>query len=263
MKNLFSLFAIFGLLLGLNAVPLPASALTAVSELRSGDLIRGETHTAVYYLGEDGFRYVFPSSTVYFSWYANFDTVQWISDVDLSTIQIGGNVTYKPGSTLGKIDTDPKTYAIDEGGVLRWVTSEAVASSLYGSNWNTKVVDIPDAFFSNYDRGSDIEEANDYNVQQVLAKVASINDDKDLKAPYIVFISDNEYSQTDIMISPDRPVKFVNNGSDVHTATADDLSWGTGSLYTGDHFTRYFRTPGEYDFFCSYHPEMTGTITVE
>src|SRR5690349_3043752 len=67
------------------------------SSVNSGDLVRGQTYSAVYYIGADGLRYVFPNQKTYDTWYSNFNTVKFISDADLAKIQIGGNVTYKPG----------------------------------------------------------------------------------------------------------------------------------------------------------------------
>jgi plastocyanin len=60
-----------------------------------------------------------------------------------------------------------------------------------------------------------------------------------------------------------RAVKFTNTGSSKHTATAEDLSWGSGTLNAGDSFIRYFNEEGEFDFFCSYHSSEIGTITVD
>lgn len=262
--NMFlALFAVISLILTLNFLPLPADAETIVpvSEINSGDLIRGETHSAVYYMGKDGFRYVFPQDTIYFTWYENFDGVRWINDVDLGTIQIGGNVTYKPGAWLVKINTDPKTYAVDENATLRWVNSEAVAIDLYGGDWNTKVKDVPDAFWSNYNFGSDIEEADDYDVDLVKVNIASINEDKELQTAYIINITDNTFNGTTFNVEAGRAVRFVNNGSNNHTATADDLSWGTGTLTPGGgHFSRYFDEAGSFDFFCSYHPDTMQAV---
>lgn len=57
-------------------------------------------------------------------------------------------------------------------------------------------------------------------------------------------------------------VAVVNNDGVPHTWTSEDdvfnLSLGGGAQGT---FT--FDEPGEYAFFCSIHPSMTGTITVE
>lgn len=258
--------AIASMVLALNFIPGPAeAALVPVSQIKSGDLIRGESLPAVYYMGKDGFRYVFPQDTVYFTWYENFDTVKWISDADLGTIQIGGNVRYRPGAWLVKINTDPKTYAVDEGGTLRWVTTEEAAVGLYGSDWNTKVKDVPDAFWSNYQIGDIIESADDFNPAEVMADIDTVNENKGLESPFVVNITDNQYSQTTYTVEAGTAIKFVNSGANKHTATADDLSWGSGTISpNGGHFSRYFKEPGTYEFFCSYHPDtMTATIIVE
>jgi plastocyanin len=266
LKKLLSVLSIAAIVVSINGVPKPASAaLVALDDLESGNLIRGETFAAVYYYGEDGFRYTFPNDKTYFTWYENFDDVKWISDADLGKIQIGGNVTYKPGVKMIKINSDPKTYAVDKGGTIRWVTSEEVAIALYGTDWNTKIDDVPDGFFPNYTTGADIESADDFDPAAAEADVEDINDDKDLQAPYVVSITDNSYNMDAVVtIEAGTAVKFVNNGSNKHTATGDDLTWGTGTLNAGDTFTRYFDEVGEFEFFCSYHPTMmTATFVVE
>lgn len=110
----------------------------------------------MYYCGNDGKRYVFPNDKVYFTWYPNFSGVVTISDQTLGSITIGGNVTYKPGSRLIKVNTDQKVYAVGAGGTLRWVETEAIAAALYGSQWKFQVVDIADSFFVNYKTGTSI-----------------------------------------------------------------------------------------------------------
>ncbi len=264
-RKLLSLFSIAAVMFTLNGLPMRASAqtLVALDDIDSGDLVRGESFSAVYYYGADGFRYTFPNSATYFTWYDDFDDVKWISDTDLGKIQIGGNATYKPGVRMIKINSDPKTYAVDESGTIRWVTSEEVAIALYGSSWNTMIDDVPDAYFPNYDRGDDIESADDFDPDAAEASADDINEDKDLKAPYIVTMSDNAYSETVIEMKAGRAVRFENDGNNKHTATAEDLSWGTGTIQSGNSFTRYFDEAGEYDFFCSYHSSMTSTIVVE
>ncbi len=235
----------------------------AVTTIESGDLIRGQSFTAVYYMGEDGFRYVFPNDKAYFTWYTDFNDVKFISDAELAKIQIGGNVTYKPGVKMVKINTDPKTYAIAAGGTLRHVSSEAVAIALYGSNWNTKIDDIADGFFTNYVIGDPINSASEYNPSVVSSNVSDINDDKSLMAPAEISITDDGYSPVDVTIEPGQGVRFTNTGSEDHTATADDLSWGTGTLHSGDSFIREFAEVDTYTFFDSYNSANTGAIYVE
>lgn len=147
-----------------------------------GTLIKSTSHKAVYYLAEDGKRYVFPNEKVYLSWFGDFSEVQDITDEQLYATPIGGNVTYKPGAKLVKITTDPKVYAIDKGGVLRWIVSEALAEELYGADWNKQIDDVPDAFFVNYTVGEPVTSATDFNLGQVVSSVRSISDNKGIGA---------------------------------------------------------------------------------
>ena len=248
---------------GLSPTASLAQTTTAISSLQAGDLIRGQNFSAVYYYGADGFRYVFPNDKTYFTWYSNFDSVKWLTDADLGKIQIGGNVTYKPGVKMIKINSDPKTYAIGEGGALRWVSTESAAIALYGSDWNKKIDDVPDAFFSNYSRGEDIEVASDFNPANETASATTINHDKELQYAALILIQNNAYSFPTLTIKTGRAIRFENKDATKHTATADDLSWGTGTLNQGDTFSRYFNTPGTYTYFCSYHTNEQGTIVVE
>ena len=176
-QKIFAFFVATGAWVALMVCPLAAQA----AGCTSGQLIQGSGH-AVYYCGADGKRYVFASVKVYNTWYSDFSTVTKISDASLGAIPIGGNVTYKPGSRLVKITSDPRVYAVDAGGVLHAISSEAVATQLYGSAWNKSVDDIPDAFFVNYRLGSDITDASQYALSAVAAAASSINVDKGLTA---------------------------------------------------------------------------------
>lgn len=125
-------------------------------------VVKGSGPT-LYWEGLDQKRYVFPTSKTYLSWYSDFSQVITFSDDVLSTIPLGGNVTYRPGTRLVKITTDPKVYAVSRYGTLRWVTSESLAASLYGQHWAQLVDDIPDVFFVNYTIGAPIATQNVFN----------------------------------------------------------------------------------------------------
>ena len=125
----------------------------------SGALVKTANLDAVYYCGADGKRYVFPSAQTYLSWYDNFSKVETITELQLSNLPIGGNVTYRPGKRMIKIQTDPKTYVVDKGGVLRWVTTPEIAESMYGNKWSEFIDDISPAFFVNYKIGEPITAA--------------------------------------------------------------------------------------------------------
>ena len=116
----------------------------------AGDLIKMDGLSSVYYLGADGKRYVFPNTETYMSWYSDFSGVVTIPASELQSYPLGGNVTMRPGTKLVKITTDPTVYAVEPNGTLRSIVSEANAIALYGTNWNKRIVDVPDAFFTNY-----------------------------------------------------------------------------------------------------------------
>lgn len=153
----------------------PAQAAT----ISSGDLIKA-SGPSVYYFGADNKRYVFPNEKTYQTWYSDFSGVQTITDSELATIMIGGNVTYRPGVKLVKVTTDPKVYAVARGGSLRWVPDEASARTLYGNNWAQNVEDLPDAFFVNYRVGEQISVANTFSPSSERDTSININTDKSL-----------------------------------------------------------------------------------
>lgn len=156
-KKLFSSFVALATIawsVGAGALMLPSTA----HAIGKGMLVKA-SGPAVYYKAVNGQRYVFPNEKTYFSWYRDFSGVVTISDAELAAIPIGGNVTIRPGTKLVKITTDPKVYAVSPGGMLHWIESEALANTLYGSAWASRVVDVPDSFFVNYTIGSSISTA--------------------------------------------------------------------------------------------------------
>lgn len=121
--------------------------------LAVGDVFRGETDPAVYVLRSDGTRSVFPDSEVYFSYFNGFDNVISIKDNQLRKLQLGERMKMRPGTWLVKIQSDPKTYAVEEGSVLRHVPDEETAEFLYGPTWNQQIKDVNVAFFKDYQIG--------------------------------------------------------------------------------------------------------------
>lgn len=130
---------------------------------------------AVYYIGTLGKRHAFPNSRVFFTWYANFDSVTEVTPQELSAYPLGKNVTYRPGARMVKFETLNKVYAVTRNGELRWVKTEPVAIALYGANWNTKIDDISDVFFTNYSFGPDIDTAASYSPELELANNATFD----------------------------------------------------------------------------------------
>lgn len=258
----FSQFCASVMLAALAVAVVPPGNAHATVIAQSGDLIRGQTFPAVYYVGADGFRYVFPNSATYFTWYSDFSTVRTITDAELATLQIGGNVTYKPGVRMVKINSTPQTYAVERNGLLRHVSSENVAIALYGANWNRMIDDVPDGFFGNYTIGNPITAASQYSPEQWRSSVASINADMSLSAPAMVSVTGSGYSPASVTIQAGQSVRFTNNDDVRHSFTSEDLSWGSGTLQPGDSFIRTFDEEGTYGFFDSYDATNSGAVFV-
>ena len=58
-------------------------------------------------------------------------------------------------------------------------------------------------------------------------------------------------------------VIWYNNDSVIHTVTARDNSFDSGSLLEGDTFSHTFEEKGIFEYYCIPHPYMTGEVTVE
>ena len=153
MKKLRNFFVVSVMTLSVIAMS-GLTAPTASAAASAGDLIKMEGLSSVYYLGDDGKRYVFPNEATYFSWFADFSGVVTIPAAELQSYPLGGNVVIRPGTVLVKITTDPSVYAVEPNGVLRKIQTEAQAASLYGTNWNKRIVDLADSFFTNYTIGT-------------------------------------------------------------------------------------------------------------
>jgi len=138
--------------LSMSAVVAPSASASA----SAGDLIKMDGLSSVYYLGDDGKRYVFPNEATYFSWYSDWSGVVTVPASELQTYAIGGNVVMRAGTKLVKITTDPSVYAVETNGTLRKISSEAQATALYGTSWSQRVIDVPDAFFFNYTIGAEL-----------------------------------------------------------------------------------------------------------
>jgi hypothetical protein len=130
---------------------------------------------AVYFYATDGKRHAFPNEKVYFTWFTDFSSVKEVSFEFLSSLTLGKNVTYHPGTKLVKFQTVPTVFAVEAKGVLRALATEEVAASLYGSDWNKKVDDISDVFFGNYTFGTKIETTSDYSVMGASGSVTGLD----------------------------------------------------------------------------------------
>jgi plastocyanin len=66
-----------------------------------------------------------------------------------------------------------------------------------------------------------------------------------------------------IVVKAGTKVTWINEDDIPHTVMSSGKLFKSKTLDTSDAFTFTFTTPGDYAYFCSLHPHMTGTIVVE
>ncbi|HYY89161.1 MAG TPA: cytochrome P460 family protein [Chloroflexota bacterium] len=75
-------------------------------------------------------------------------------------------------------------------------------------------------------------------------------------------IQQYSFLPAEVTVRAGTTVTWSNEDEAVHTVTAVDKSWDSGRLPIGGTFSQTFTDAGEYDFFCTIHPTMKGTISV-
>ena len=123
--------------------------------------LEGVEGAAVYYIGSDDKKYVFPEGKTYATWYENFDDVVRVDVAELDMYEDGGAMPYRAGTKLITHMNTAKIYAVDASGNRRWIPSSEVAVSLYGDSWTSLVQDvIPGYFSSTYTAGDDLSDTH-------------------------------------------------------------------------------------------------------
>ena len=77
-----------------------------------------------------------------------------------------------------------------------------------------------------------------------------------------VAVVDFAYRPATLTVTAGASITWVNQGVAPHTVTARDGSFDSGLFGSGRQYTRTFPTPGTFPYFCTLHPEMTGTVRV-
>ncbi len=71
------------------------------------------------------------------------------------------------------------------------------------------------------------------------------------------------FSHVDFTVAVGETVRWTNVDGTAHTTTGRDGDWDSGSMRDGSRFGHTFAAAGTFEYFCTIHPQMMGTITVE
>lgn len=77
-----------------------------------------------------------------------------------------------------------------------------------------------------------------------------------------VDMEDFDFSPAAVTIQAGGKITWKNMGQTPHTATASDGSFDTGTVDPGKLKAETFKEPGTFDYTCTIHPQMHGTIEV-
>jgi plastocyanin len=76
-------------------------------------------------------------------------------------------------------------------------------------------------------------------------------------------IDNFHYTPPSLTVAPGTTVTWTNADDSPHTVREKDGKFKSAALDTDDKFSQTFAAPGEYEYFCSIHPYMTGKIVVK
>jgi len=77
-----------------------------------------------------------------------------------------------------------------------------------------------------------------------------------------VSIVDSSFDPETITISAGQTVRWTNLDTVAHTVKGTGTSFGSPSLAQGGSYEFLFTDPGTYEYYCSIHPSMRGTVVV-
>jgi len=79
----------------------------------------------------------------------------------------------------------------------------------------------------------------------------------------VVSIGNFTFKAPTVIVKTGTTVTWVNDDDIPHTVVSKDGVFKSKVLDTGDRFSFTFAKPGQFGYFCSLHPHMTGAIIVK
>jgi len=80
---------------------------------------------------------------------------------------------------------------------------------------------------------------------------------------HTITIKNSKFSPAALTIHVGDTVIWKNDDDKDHTVVADDKSFKSENISSGDDYTFAFKKAGTFKYGCKYHPREKGTITVE
>lgn len=77
-----------------------------------------------------------------------------------------------------------------------------------------------------------------------------------------VSITNFSFTPAHLSVKVNTTVTWTNHDAMAHTVTGTTGGPSSGTIANGQSYSYTFTTPGTYDYACSFHPNMKGTVTV-
>ena len=71
------------------------------------------------------------------------------------------------------------------------------------------------------------------------------------------------FAPKEITVAPGTKITWTNHDETPHTVTSNDKSFASKGLDTDDKFEHTFDSVGDFTYFCTLHPFMTGVVHVK
>jgi amicyanin len=79
----------------------------------------------------------------------------------------------------------------------------------------------------------------------------------------LVRIDNFSFTPAEITVAPGTTLTWVNGDDIPHTVAATNKAFRSKVMDTDQQFSFTFTAPGTYEYFCSLHPHMKGTVIVK
>ena len=80
--------------------------------------------------------------------------------------------------------------------------------------------------------------------------------------PPAVAIEKFAFAPKEITVTPGTTIVWTNRDETPHTVSASDRSFVSKAMDTDDRYEHTFATEGDFNYFCTLHPFMTGVVHV-
>ena len=78
-----------------------------------------------------------------------------------------------------------------------------------------------------------------------------------------VWIQNMAFNPASITVSINTTINWTNKDATAHTVTSTTGLFDSGSMGGGTTYSHLFNAAGSYPYKCTFHPGMTGTVTVQ